>query len=77
LVSSLALASDLQRLCHTVIVAGDPNTLVPSDYPQWPTYNLTDPQELTFVNPGAEVRPDNIRAKQMAFWLSIPDVAPH
>lgn len=51
--------------------------MTPSEYPYWPTYNLTNPEQLTFQNPGAEVKPDTIRAEQQAFWLSIPEVPPH
>lgn len=72
----LALATDSSISC-SVIVAGDPNALVPSSYPKWPNYDLNDPQELTLVDPGADVRPDSLRKEQMDFWLSNPEVFPH
>ncbi|KAJ9094099.1 hypothetical protein QFC21_006200 [Naganishia friedmannii] len=76
-VSPAPIAKVMNTYYSSFIVSGNPNTFIPSGYNQWPTYDLSNPQQLTFQGPGTEVKPDTIRAKQIAFWLSIPEVAPH
>jgi hypothetical protein len=62
-------------LLSAVIVSGNPNAPGTIGRPDWPKYDPANPRQMTFTSK-AEVMPDNIRAEQLGYWMSIAEVIP-